>query len=128
MGYYLYDARGYVGDLASNYGLKLMSDYARKVTNEPQVKKFFKQGYAPITKELIAGFKAIHSPDKDLADTIDNLVRLLAKCDTVAIISDGVGIECPELTIHRGTHEIGGSCVELCSSSGDTRLIRELYT
>lgn len=27
------------------------------------------------------------------------------------------------LTIHRGTHEIGGSCVELVSSSGKTRVI-----
>jgi ribonuclease J len=27
------------------------------------------------------------------------------------------------LTIHRGTHEIGGSCVELCSNSGKTRIV-----
>ncbi len=126
MGYYLYDARGYVGDLASNYGLKLMSDYARKVSNEPQVKKFFKEGQASITKELIAGFKAIHSPDKNIADTIENLVNLLTRCDSVAIISNGTEIECPELTIHRGTHEIGGSCVELCSNSGNTRLIIDI--
>lgn len=30
------------------------------------------------------------------------------------------------LTIHRGTHEIGGSCVELCSSSGQTRLVVDI--
>ena len=126
MTYSLYDARGYVGDLASIHGLKLMSDYANKVSNEPKVKEFFEKGYTPITEGLVAGFKAIHSPDKDIADTIDNLVALLAKCDTVAIISDGVGIECPELTIHRGTHEIGGSCVELCSNSGNTRLILDI--
>jgi len=126
MGYYLYDVNGYVGDLASNYGLTLMSTYVRKVANEPQVKKFFEEGHSPVTKELIAGFKAIHSPDKDIADTIDNLVSLLVKCDTVAIISDGTGIESPDLTIHRGTHEIGGSCVELCSNSGDTRIIIDI--
>jgi ribonuclease J len=28
-----------------------------------------------------------------------------------------------KLTIHRGTHEIGGSCVELCSNSGKTRIV-----
>ena len=33
-------------------------------------------------------------------------------------------INSPELTIHRGTHEIGGSCVELCS--GNTRMIIDL--
>jgi len=126
MTYCLYDARGYVGDLASIYGLDLMSDYVIRVTNEPQVRKFFEEGQAPLTKELIAGFKAIHSPDKNIADTIDNLVVLLAKCDSVAIISDGTDIESPELTIHRGTHEIGGSCVELCSNSGNTRLIVDI--
>ncbi|GEM_PF-6901683 len=105
----LYDARGCVGDLASIHGLKLVSDDVTRVTDEPQVKKFFEEGYAPITRELIDGFKAIHSSDKDIASTIDNLVNMLAKCDTKAIISDLDGIECPDLTIHRGTHEIGGS-------------------
>ncbi len=33
---------------------------------------------------------------------------------------------CMRLTIHRGTHEIGGSCVELCSSSGNTRIIIDI--
>lgn len=28
-----------------------------------------------------------------------------------------------KLTIHRGTHEIGGSCVELCSNSGKTSIV-----
>jgi len=42
------------------------------------------------------------------------------------IISDGIRVESPELTIHRGTHEIGGSCVELCSRSGNTRLIIDI--
>jgi len=28
-----------------------------------------------------------------------------------------------KLTIHRGTHEIGGSCVELCSNSEKTRIV-----
>ena len=126
MAYYLYDARGYVGDLASTNGLELMSAHAIKVTNEPQIIRFFEEGQAPITQELITGFKAIHSSDKDIADAINNLIRLLGKCETVAIISDGTGIESPELTIHRGTHEIGGSCVELCSSSGNTRLIIDI--
>ena len=31
-----------------------------------------------------------------------------------------------KLTIHRGTHEIGGSCVELCSNSGGIRLIIDI--
>jgi len=126
MSYCLYDAYGYIGDLASNHGLWLMSKYVRRVTDEQQVKRFFEEGEAPVTKELIAGLKAIHCRDRDIKATIDNLVDLLAKCDTVAIISDGTDITSPELTIHRGTHEIGGSCVELCSNSGNTRLIIDL--
>ena len=30
------------------------------------------------------------------------------------------------LTIHRGTHEIGGSCVELCSASNKTRIVIDI--
>lgn len=30
------------------------------------------------------------------------------------------------LTIHRGTHEIGGSCVQICSDSTNTRLLLDL--
>jgi ribonuclease J len=126
MGYYLYDTRGYVGDVASIHGLTLMSAYARKVSREPQVKKFFEKGFAPVTAELIAGFKALHPADRDITYTISNLVDLLAKCDEIAIISDGMESASLALTIHRGTHEIGGSCVELCSSSGNTRLILDI--
>jgi ribonuclease J len=126
MSFCLYDAYGYVGDLASINGLWLMSKYVRRVTSEPQVKQFFEKGEAPVTKKLIAGLKAINCPDKDIADTISNLVNLLAKCDTIAIISDGTDVVSPQLTIHRGTHEIGGSCVELCSDSGNTRLVIDI--
>jgi len=126
MGYYLYDALGYVGDLASNNGLTQMSNFVLSATNSKQVKKFFEKGYSQISTELIADFKAIYCTDQVIADTIENLVALLTKCDTVAIISDGTDIVSPDLTIHRGTHEIGGSCVEICSNSGNTRLILDL--
>jgi len=126
MGYYLYDAHGYVGDLASTHGLSLMSDYARKASKEPLVKKFFQEGYSPISKDLIEGIRSLQPQDTSVAKTVNHLLELLANCDSVAIISDGVGIECPELTIYRGTHEIGGSCIELCSSSGDTRIIFDI--
>jgi len=126
VGYYLYDARGYVGDLTSNHGLQLMSDYIRKTSQVLLVKKFFEDGYAPIVEDLITGLRNLHPEDIGTAQTINNLLGLLAKCDSIAIISDGVGIECPELTIHRGTHEIGGSCIELCSGSGNTRIIFDI--
>jgi ribonuclease J len=126
MGYYLYDARGYVGDLASIHGLHELSEYVSRASQVRLVKRFFEEGHAPVTKELIAGLKNLHPEDIDVAKTIDSLLQLLAKCDSIAIISDGVGVECPELTIHRGTHEIGGSCIELSSSSGKTRIIFDI--
>jgi ribonuclease J len=126
MGYSLYDARGYVGDLASIHGLQQLTEYVGRASQVPLVKKFFKEGQALVTEDLIAGFRSLHPEDIDVAKTIDNLLQLLAKCDSIAIISDGVGVECPELTIHRGTHEIGGSCIELCSSSGNTRIILDI--
>ena len=126
MGYCLYDAVGYVGDVASIGGYNLMVEYVTKVTDEPLVKMFFEKGRSKITKELLDGFRAIRCPDKTVDETIGNLVNLLSKCDSVAVISDRTDIKSPDMTIHRGTHEIGGSCVELSSSSGNTRLIIDL--
>ena len=126
MGYYLYDARGYVGDLVSIHGLQQVLEYVEKSSQVPLVKKFFEEGHASVTEDLIVGLRNLDPKDIDVAHTINNLLRLLVKCNSIAIISDGVGVECPELTIHRGTHEIGGSCIELCSSSGNTRIIFDI--
>ncbi len=126
MGYYLYDARGYVGDLASIDGLHRLSQYVRRASRVTAVKEFLEEGYAPITTDLVAGLRSLRARDTHVAQTIDNLMQLLGRCDSVAIISDGTDIECPELTIHRGTHEIGGSCIELCSNSGNTRVIFDI--
>jgi len=126
MGYYLYDARGYVGDLASTYGLEQVATYVESACQVPAVRKLFDEGESPVTEDLVAGLRCLHPDDVEVARTIDNLLQLLTRCDSIAIISDGVGVECPELTIHRGTHEIGGSCIELCSSSGSTRIVFDI--
>ena len=31
-----------------------------------------------------------------------------------------------KITIHRGTHEIGGSCIDSCSASGKTRILIDI--
>ncbi len=90
MGFYLYDANGYVGDIASNNGLVMMSDYVLSSTDSKPVKELFEDGCTPVTKELIADLKAILCPDKSIMDSILNLADLLGKCDTIAIISDGM--------------------------------------
>ena len=116
MGYYLYDARGYVGDLATIHGLSQLSEYVDQASGSPLLKAFFEEGHAVVTEEFISDFRSLHPKDPDVAKTIDNLVQMIVRCDSIAIISDGTDIECPELTIHRGTHEIGGSCIELRSN------------
>ncbi len=126
MGYYLYDAIGYVGDLASISGLGQLHKYVAEASDAAAVRDFLDEGYSPITDELIDGFRILRPEDPEIATTIDNLVQMLARCDTIAIISDGTDVECPELTIHRGTREIGGSCIELCSNSGTTRVIFDI--
>jgi ribonuclease J len=126
MGYCLYDSSGYVGELASNHSLSAMSNYILSVTSSEFIKQFLKKGFSPVTKSLIDDFNAINCTDKNIAITIENLIFLLEKCNEIAIISDGTDIIPPSLTIHRGTHEIGGSCVEVCSNSGKTRLIIDL--
>ena len=90
MGFYLYDANGYVGDVASNNGLMMMSGYVLSSTDSKPVRELFEDGCTPVTKELIADLKAIHCPDKSIMDSIFNLADLLGKCDTTAIISDGM--------------------------------------
>ena len=56
-----------------------------------------------------------------MIDGIDGIINALR-----GTASQGVNNLYMQLTIHRGTHEIGGSCVELCSSSGNTRLIIDI--
>jgi len=126
MGYYLYDAIGYVGDLASIAGLGQLYEYVAEASDVAAVRDFLDEGCAPITEELIDGFRSLRPEDPEVATVIDNLIQMLARCDTIAIISDGTDVECPELTIHRGTHEVGGSCIELCSNSGNTSVIFDI--
>ncbi len=90
MGFYLYDANGYVGDVASNNGLMMMSDYVLSSTDSKSVKELFKEGCTSVTKELIEDLKSMSCPDKSIMNSILNLADLLGKCDTIAIISDGM--------------------------------------
>ena len=90
MSYYLYDINGYVGDLASAHGLKLMADFALAESDSKTVKRFFIEGQAPNTPGLIDGIKALSAGDQGIQITLDNLVVLLGKSKEMAIITDGL--------------------------------------
>jgi hypothetical protein len=95
MGYYLYDVNGYVGDVASNNGLMRMSNHVLSATDSVAVRKLFQEGNSLVTPQLIVELKAVSCADKRIRDTILNLTKLLAKCDTIAIISDGMTPDSP---------------------------------
>jgi len=86
----LYDVKGYVGDLATNSGLSELSKFALSHTDNAQVKKLFRLGRATDIEKLKAGLEELTGASKSVKATIDNLLKLLDKCDKIAIISNGM--------------------------------------
>lgn len=89
MSWYIYDSSGYIGDLASNRGLKDLSDYIKKV-GEPKLKSLFDDGWTRTGTTLndnleIIPMSGIVPVDK----TLEHFKELLLKCQDVVIITDG---------------------------------------
>jgi hypothetical protein len=96
MSYQLYDSNGYVGDLATNTGLDQLSNYLLSFKVKA-ISKFINQGESLNINRLIKSLKKIPaSDDKDIQNTLDNLINLLGKCEEIAIISDGIEPDVPE--------------------------------
>jgi len=87
MSYAVYDANGYVGDMASGGGLKELREHAVTTDNEA-LKTFVDDGYAD--PDTLA--KAITLPvgESELGDTLKNLKELAGKCELIMIISNGI--------------------------------------
>jgi len=84
---YIYDADGYVGDLASNNGLNELEKF---LSDDEFLKTFFDEGSTEDIEALQKVLEDKESSDKDINDTIQNLKELVAKCKDIVIISDGV--------------------------------------
>ena len=96
MSYQLYDSNGYVGDLATITGLNELADYLLSF-NVVVITKFMDEGDSTEIGKLTKALKKIPaSDDKDIQDTLDNLINLLGKCEEIAIISDGIEPDVPE--------------------------------
>ena len=91
MGYYLYDSRGYVGDVASVHGLHEMRQFLQG--KDEVVDAFFDHGFSPDLGKLFVMLSVIESDDTVIDDTIVNLRNLLVKCKDLAIISDAAETE-----------------------------------
>lgn len=89
MGFYLYDVNGYVGDVASNQGLRLLMEFLDKFGNE-ELRSLSKKGYTDNPKEASEALTKLISEDGDIQATIDNLSMLLARSEEIGIISNGI--------------------------------------
>ena len=88
MTYCLYDANGLVGELGSYGSLSALRHFVLEVCDSAPVRNFFLEGVAPVTTELMDGFKALFSEDESIQSSIDGMIDLLEKCDSVAIINE----------------------------------------
>ena len=91
MSYYLYDSRGFVGDLASIHGLFEMREFL--CGQDPVFDVFFDLGYSQDLARLILALSVTESDDYVIDDTIVNLRNQLVKCRDIAIINDAVETE-----------------------------------
>ncbi len=86
MTYYLFDSKGFVGDLASIHGLFEMREFLCET--DSAFSEFFDLGYTLDIARLWVMLSATESDDEMIDDTIVNLRDLLKKCKDIAIISD----------------------------------------
>ncbi|MGA2917946.1 hypothetical protein [Methanoregula sp.] len=98
MTYYIYDVNGYVGDLASSRGL-----YGLKEALQGRggaLEELFENGCIEDINGVIAELKGAKNKNTDVAKTICNLRALVKRCDSIIIITDGVGLDdgTPETT------------------------------
>ena len=87
MTYYLFDSKGFVGDLASIHGLFEMREFLCET--DSAFSEFFDLGYTLDIARLWVMLSVTESDDEIIDDTIVNLRDLLKKCKDIAIISNG---------------------------------------
>lgn len=85
MGYYLYDSKGYVGDVASILGFSEMRDFLCET--DDVFHEFFDSGYTLNFARLSILLSVTESDDEIIDDTIVNLRDLLKRCHDIAIIN-----------------------------------------
>lgn len=91
MAFYVYDANGYVGDLATVSGLAAFESYVDETANDDLVlQSLFEEGWSPADDDLKEALEALpRSGDADVNEVLDSFISLVKKCDEVLIISMG---------------------------------------
>jgi len=85
MTFYLYDSRGYVGDLASIRGLYELREFL--CGTDPFFRQLFNDGYTGDIARLAVALAVTESDDDQIDETIINLRDLLNRCKDIAIIN-----------------------------------------
>jgi len=90
MSYQLYDANGYVADLATGKGLNELLVFLRQ-QKSPAIKELATELSVPATPEALKAIEELPEPNQaTLASTLRGLKANAKKCDEVIIIGDGV--------------------------------------
>lgn len=89
MSYQLYDANGYVGELATTMGLRDLSEYIMDKGNKA-TKGLMELGSSLITDDLVNGLKALVPEETSIKTTLKNLISMVNKAELVVIINNGI--------------------------------------
>lgn len=93
MTHYLANEKGYVGDLATTAGLSDLYAYLRKVGGAA-AEELIEHGYCVTPGELLEALALADPPNGPaVRETVRNLVRMLKRCEDVAIVSNGEGLD-----------------------------------
>ena len=86
---YIYDSKGYVGDMGSGTDVALLNEYLEK-QGGVLLMEFAKEGTVKKSSKLMKEFDALPvSEDPDVQSMIDNLAALTKKSKKFIIITDG---------------------------------------
>ena len=91
MTYYLFDSKGFVGDLASIHGLFELREFLS--SRDTLFSDFFDKGYTEEIARFGEALSGIASDDEAISETLHSLGEILPKCKDLAIISDGYETE-----------------------------------
>jgi len=91
MGYYAYDANGYLGDLASNGGWATFVRWAARQSGP--VRALVEKGFTDSLAELAAALTNGPTPPSDAEEVWVGLKDYASWADAVLIATDGVGFE-----------------------------------
>lgn len=89
MTYALYDIKGYISDLGSTVGLRDFHKFIVGLTGVPKTKAWLVSSYTNDVKGVIKELRTVKFT-ADVLEVGNNLREILSKCNSVAIISDGV--------------------------------------